>query len=143
MDEAKRVINGTFGQVWLESELVREATGLKADVALEFMDVPMCGDLARHQKVSGITGNGSITMNKTNSRMALKLSDMIKAGMTPSFTIISKLADPDSYGAERVVLKNCQFSMLTLADWTVKQPGSITQNFTFTDWEYIDLIAPD
>lgn len=142
MYDAKRAINGTYGEVWLEGELVREATGLKADMALEFTDVPMCGDLAKHQKVNGMSGNGSITMTKVNSRMAIKLSDMLKKGKTPTFTIISKLADPDAYGAERVVLKNCQFSTLTLADWTSGQVGSITQNFTFTDWDYLDIIEP-
>lgn len=142
MYDSKRAINGTYGEVWLEGELVREATGLKADMALEFIDVPMCGDLAKHQKVSGMSGNGSITMTKVNSRMAIKLSDMLKKGKTPTFTIISKLADPDAYGAERVVLKNCQFSTLTLADWTSGQVGSITQNFTFTDWDYLDIIEP-
>lgn len=142
MYDSKRAINGTYGEVWLEGELVREATGLKADIALEFIDVPMCGDLAKHQKVSGMSGNGSITMTKVNSRMAIKLSDMLKKGKTPTFTIISKLADPDAYGAERVVLKNCQFSTLTLADWASGQVGSITQNFTFTDWDYLDIIEP-
>ena len=142
MYDSKRAINGTYGEVCLEGELVREATGLKADMALEFIDVPMCGDLAKHQKVSGMSGNGSITMTKVNSRMAIKLSDMLKKGKTPTFTIISKLADPDAYGAERVVLKNCQFSTLTLADWTSGQVGSITQNFTFTDWDYLDIIEP-
>ena len=142
MYDAKRAINGTYGEVWLEGELVREATGLKADMSLEFIDVPMCGDLAKHQKVSGMSGNGSITMTKVNSRMAIKLSDMLKKGKTPTFTIISKLADPDAYGAERVVFKNCQFSTLTLADWTSGQVGSITQNFTFTDWDYLDIIEP-
>lgn len=140
--DERRAINGTFGQVWLEGELVREATGLKAEVQLEFMDVPMCGSLGKHQKVSGLNGNGSITMTKVNSRMAIKISDTIKKGKTPVFTIISKLDDPDAYGAERVVLKNCQFSSLTLADWADKQIGSITQPFTFTDWDYLDLIEP-
>jgi hypothetical protein len=142
MYDERRAINGTYGEVWLEGELVREATGLKADISLEFIDVPMCGDLAKHQKVSGMNGNGSITMTKVNSRMAIKLSDMLKAGKTPVFTVISKLADPDAYGAERVVLKNCQFSTLTLADWASGQVGSITQNFTFTDWDYLDIIEP-
>lgn len=141
--DERNAINGTFGQVWLDGDFVREATGLKAEVQLQFTDVPMCGSLAKHQKVSGMDCNGSITMTKINSRMAVKISDMIKAGKTPKFTIISKLDDPDAKGAERVVLKNCQFSSLTLADWTQTQLGSITQPFTFTDWEYIDLIQPE
>lgn len=138
--DERKAINGSFGKVWLEGELVREATACKLSVKLNFMDVPMCGDLAKHQKVSGLDGTGSITMTKINSRMALKLSDMIREGKTPVFTIISLLDDPDAYGAERVVAKNCQFSELSLADWTSKKVGEITQPFTFTDWEFLDLI---
>ncbi|WP_082238817.1 phage tail tube protein [Niameybacter massiliensis] len=140
--DERKAINGTFGTVTLEGDVVREATALKAEVGLKYLDVPMCGSLAEHKKVSGLSCNGSITMTKTNSRMAIKLSDMIKKGKTPVFTIISELDDPDAYGAERIVLKNCQFSTLTLADWTANQIGSITQNFTFTDWEYLDMIEP-
>ena len=141
--DAKRAINGTFGEMWLEGELVREVTALKMEVSLEFIDVEMCGNLSKHQKVSGLNGTGSATMTKVNSRMAIKLSAMIKAGKTPSFTIISKLADPDSFGAERVVAKNCQFSTLTLADWAANKIGSISQSFTFTDWEFLDMITPE
>ena len=138
--DERYAINGTYGEVFMEGELVREATGLKAEVQLEYLDVPMCGDWAKHQKVSGLNGNGSITMTKINSRMAILLSEKIKAGKTPVFTIVSKLKDPDSYGAERVVLKNCQFSSLMLADWSDNQIGQVTQPFTFTDWEYLDMI---
>ena len=138
--DANRVISGSWGQVWLDGEFVREATGLKAEVQLDFTDVPICGSLAKHQKGAGMTCTGSLTMNKINSRMARLLSDKIKAGKTPVFTIISKLDDPDSYGAERVVLKGVKFSRLTLADWSANNNGTITQEFTFTDWDFLDLI---
>lgn len=138
--DAKRAINGTFGYVYLEGELVREATALKSTVELQHLPVPMCGALAEHQKVSGLKGNGSVTMTKVNSRMAKLLSDYIKGGKTPTFTIISKLEDPDAFGAERIVLKGVQFSSLTLADWGTNKIGEITQPFTFTDWELLDLI---
>ena len=141
--DEKRAISGSFGEVYLEGELVREATALKAEVQLEFQDVAMCGSLAKHQKVSGMNGNGTITMTKVNSRMARLLSDQIRAGKTPVFTIISKLDDPDAYGAERVVLKGVKFSSLMLADWSANNIGTITQNFTFTDWEFLDMIDTD
>jgi len=82
-------------------------------------------------------------MTKINSRMAILISDMIKAGKTPVFTIMSKLADPDSWGAERVVLKGVQFSTLTLADWEAQKLGVVSQPFTFTDWDLLDVIDAD
>lgn len=140
--EAKRAINGTFGYMYLDGELVRETTALKATVELNFLPVPMCGDLAEHKKVSGLKGKGNVTMTKVNSRMAILLSDYIKSGKTPTFTIISKLEDPDAFGAERVVLKGVQFESLSLVDWGTNKIGEINQPFTFTDWEFLDLIEP-
>lgn len=81
-------------------------------------------------------------MTKTNSRMALLIFEEIKAGRSPEFVIISKLDDPDAYGAERVVLKGVQFSNLALADWSAETIGTVSQTFTFTDAEYLDMIEP-
>lgn len=138
--EAKRAILGTYGSMYLEGELVRETTALKADAKMQFLDVKMCGVNTRRKKFSGLECNGSVTMTKTNSRMAKLLSDYIKEGKTPEFTIISKLKDPDAWGAERVVLKGVQFSNLEIANWSVEQLGETTYNFTFTDWDFMDLI---
>ncbi len=97
MDTAKRVISGTWGEVWLEGE--------------------------------------------KNSRMAIAIGEAIRDGRDIRFTIISKLADPDAYGAERVVLKNVSFDDLTLADWETGKTGTVTVPFTFTEYEYLDVIA--
>lgn len=142
MFEDKRAINGTHGMVYINGELIMEATALKATVSMDFQDVPMCGDLSKHRKYSGRTCNGEITITKINSRFAVLLSEAIKDGKTPSFTIASYLKDPDAYGAERVVLKNCQFDTLSLADWSAGNIVTESQSFSFTDWEYTDLINP-
>ena len=138
--DPRRAINGNYGEVMLDGELVREATALQAKAQINFKDVPMCGTSGKKQKSAGWSGTGSITMTKTKSRMALKIADEIKAGRTPEFTIIGKLADPDALGAERVVLKGVTFTELTLADWAAETIGTVTQPFTFYDYEFIDLI---
>ncbi len=136
-----RAINGKFGRVRINDELIAEATGLTAKIALNYADVPMCGSLIKHQKVSGIEGTGSLEMTKIFSRVAILLSDTIKAGKTPVFEIESTLDDPDSFGAERVRIYGCKFSDFNLADW--KESTNVISeivNFTFTDWDFIDLI---
>ena len=135
-----RTINGSFGNLWMDGEIVREVTGLKADVELQMSDVGICGTLNNGQKVTGSKGTGTLTMNKVNSRMAMLLSDKLKKGETPYFTITSKLHDKDSNGAEIVVIKKVIFSSLTLADWSANQLGKVTSPFTFSDWEFQNLI---
>ena len=141
--DPKRAINGNYGQVLLDGELVREATDLQAKVAIDFKAVPMCGSGGKKQKSAGWSGNGNIVMTKINSRMAIKIAQAIKEGRTPEFVIISVLDDPDAYGAERIVLKGVQFTELTLADWAAETIGTVSQPFTFSDYEFIDMIEPE
>ncbi len=68
--DERRAINGTCGYVYLEGELWREATALKAIIELDFLKVPMCKDLTEHQKISGMKGKCNLTMPKINSRAA-------------------------------------------------------------------------
>ena len=113
MDSAKRVISGTWGEVWLEGDKVSECYGLQAKVSF----------------------------NKVTSRMALAIGENIRNGKDVRFTIVSKLKDPDAYGAERVVLSNVSFDDLTLADWEAKSVGKVECPFTFTDYEFLDEIG--
>lgn len=138
--EAKRVINGTFGEVWLDSEKIAECYGLQAKLNFKKEDVQTCGDMGSDKKVTGYDGTGSLKMNKVNSRLASKILKDLMNGKDVRFTIISKLADPDAYGVERVALKNVSFDDLTLADWQAKTPGTIEAPFTFSKCEYLDII---
>lgn len=141
MDSAKRVISGTHGQVWLDGELVGECYGLQAKSSFNKEEVPQCGRMSVDSKVKSIKNTGSLRMHKVNTRMALALGDNIRNGRDVRFTIISKLADPDSYGAERVALKNVSFDDLTLADWEADNLGKVECPFTFTDFEFLDAIT--
>ncbi|MBC5733944.1 phage tail tube protein [Lawsonibacter hominis] len=141
MDSAKRVISGTWGEVWLDSDKVSECYGLQAKVGFNKEDIALCGQMASDKKVTGIDCTGSLRMHKVNSRMAQVIGQYIRNGRDIRFTVISKLNDPDAYGAERVVLKNVSFNDLTLADWEAKSPGKVESPFTFTDYEFLDMIG--
>lgn len=140
MDSAKRVMSGTWGEVWLDNDYVGECFGLQAKVSFNKEDVQMCGRMAVDKKVSSINCTGSMRMHKVSSRMSNAIGGAIRNGKDLRFTIISKLNDPDAYGAERVVLKNVSFDDLTLADWEVAANGKIEAPFTFTDYEFLDSV---
>lgn len=140
MDSAKRVMSGTWGEVWLDNDYVSECYGMQAKAAFNKQDVQMCGRMAVDKKVTNITCTGSLRLHKVSSRMAIKMGKEIKDGRDLRFTVISKLADPDAYGAERVVLSNVSFDDLTIADWEVATNGKIEAPFTFTDYNFIDTV---
>lgn len=143
MDSAKRVISGTWGEAWLDGAKAAETYGLQAKVAFNKETVAMCGQMAQDAKVTSVTPTGSIRFHKVNTRMARLIGEKIMNGEDIRFTIISKLKDPDAYGAERVALYNVSFDDLTLADWEAATVGKIECPFTFTRFEYLDQIAPD
>lgn len=142
MIEAKRICNGTFGEVWLDSDYVGECYKAQAKVEFEKEDIKQCGTWFGDQKITGCKGTGSLTLYKVNSRMGNKIGDMIKQKKDVRFTVISKLDDPDAYGAERISLSGVQFDDLTLFDWEAATPGEVETPFIFTDYEYLDRINP-
>ncbi|BCK00863.1 phage tail tube protein [Anaerocolumna chitinilytica] len=135
-----KLMSGTWGEVWLDSEYVAECFGAQAKATFTKEDVNICGKMAVDKKITAIAYTGSLKMHKVNSRMAMAIGEKIKNGTDVRFKVITKLADPDAYGAERIVLNNVSFDDLTLADWEVAKMGSIEAPFTFTDYEFLDSV---
>ena len=138
--KSENVINGTWGEVWINGEYVAEVTGLQAKVSLKTTDVNMTRTLAKHTKVIGYEGKGTLKMHKVSSMMIKIMNENMKKGKQTVCTIISKLADPDSLGCERVCLKDCVFEELTLANWEAKKNGEESIPFSFSDWDILDAI---
>ena len=76
--------------------------------------------------------------SKVSSYVTKKMSEKLKKGKSPSFTIISKIDDPDAIGAERVALYGCKFDKMILTDWERKKIGEESYSFTFEDWDLLD-----
>ncbi len=142
MESAKRVISGTWGELWVDDEKWADVYGLQAKVSFHKEEVALCRQMMTDKKVTSAEGTGSIRLHKVYSRGAVKQAESVLAGRDLRCTLVSKLADPDSYGAERVILKNVSFDDLTLADWEAKALGKVEMPFSFTGFEYVDLIAP-
>lgn len=139
LDGAKRVVNGTHGEAWVDGEKVAETTALQAKVSYDKQEVKLCGEMMTDTKLIGAKGTGSLTLQKVDSGLAMKLA-RAQLGIDQRFTIISKLKDPDSYGAERVALYGVSFDDLTLADWQAATVGTVSAPFTFTKFEFLDMI---
>lgn len=136
----ERVINGTFGEVWVNGNYMAEATALEAKVSIEKTEVNQNGTLAKGYKVTGIDCKGTLKLNKVSSYFINLLSANLQKAKTTSVTIITKLDDPDAFGAERIQLNGCTFDELTLASWESKKLGEESIPFTFSSWKVLDSI---
>ena len=142
MDSAKRVISGTGGELWVDGELIAECTACQAKYTKNKETVTMCGQMVNDKKTVSLDGTGSLTLNKVYSRFHDSI-DSILQGRDSRVSIISNLADPDSYGAERIALYNVSFDDETLADWAGGKLGTTTHPFTFTRHKFLDIIQPE
>lgn len=139
IDSAKRIANGTYSEVWIDGEKKAECTACQAKVTVNKQTVNLCGQFMDDTKVTSGSGTGSLTLYKVDSGFIQRQREL-QDGVDVRCTIISKLRDPDSYGAERVALYNVSFDDLTLADWQAATMGTVTAPFTFSRYELLDTI---
>ena len=138
--DERKIMNGTHGTVFLDGEEIAEVKAFQAKLEFQKEEIKVAGQMAVDTKLMSYSGKGSLQLHKVNSRMVKALLEEIKAGKDPRFTLIGKLADPNSEGAERIAIKNVSFDDLTLFDFEVGAVGATECPFTFTDLETIDLI---
>lgn len=137
---AQKVMSGTAGEVWVDDDYYGEVTAFKASLKIDYSEVSRVRNLAKGKKITGISGEGEITANHIRSFWIEKLLDQMLQGIIPSVTIVGKLADPDAFGAERVVLKNCTFEELTLMDWKNGENTEENISFAFSDVDFTDTV---
>ena len=139
-----RVINGSYGELWIDGEKMAEVYGLDAHMEVLKAEVPICGiSSGVGKKFTGWNGTGSLRFNKVSSTFSKKQAEAIKEGTPLVSTIISKLADPSvaKYGHERLELRQVQFDTISLAQW---EAGNLVQQevpFTFEDFNFLNIIS--
>lgn len=142
IDSAKRIINGTYTQVWVDGQLIAECSACQAKVSKSKSTVNLCGQFMEDTKAVSGAGSGSLTMYKVDSG-AIDQERDLQQGVDRRFTIITNVADPDALGAERIAYYNVSFDDVTLADHRAATLGTVTRPFTFSRYELLDLITAE
>lgn len=142
LDRAKRIISGTWSEVWLNGEQVGEAYGFQIKIGANREKVALCGDIWEDSKLMSLGGTGTMRIYKVNSRMSILVADELTKGNDPEFTIVEKQHDPDADGQERIAVKQVRFDDVTLADWEAGQIGKIECPFIYKGYDRLDAIQP-
>lgn len=130
--DASRVILGTYGQVFIDGNWQANFNHLEAKVEVQKKELNLSGDSWVRHKLGAKKGTGTVSGFKVTSFM-------LEKGFN-KFEIISKLADPESYGFERVRLVNVIPDRLQLANWTAGEEVKEEISFTFEGYELLDPI---
>lgn len=136
----QRVINGSFGEVWINGSQLSQCKKLSAKVEIKKEDVPIPGTLKTGKKMTGYEGKGSMTLFKISSLIQNEMVNNLKSGILPTMSVVSSIKDPAAFGAERVKLTGVTFDDITLIDWEVGKLGELELPFTFEDYYMLDII---
>ena len=136
--DVSRVRSGTWGEIWLDGELVAECYGFQAKLNKTKEDVARCRTLMAGKKMTGLSGTGTVRIYNATSRLIKAEGAALKAGKDLRHNIITNLDDPDNPSNQRIAVKGVSFDDLTLADWEAAKLGTIEAPFTFEDYDLLD-----
>lgn len=138
--DAKRIINGTYGEAWCNGVQYNETKALQAKISKNKETISQAGVLMNATKVVSTDGKGSVTFYKVDSSILSMELDALEKGIDLKHTLITKLNDPDSWGCERLALEGVSFDDITLADWELAKLGEVEFPFTFEKVRRLDVI---
>jgi hypothetical protein len=140
--DAARTIDGTFGSVYLEKDWLTNFNEMKAEVEIQKSELKLSGDRWTRHKVVGLKGTGNITGYKVTSQL-ISLNSPVADNTSGSVRteLVSKLADPEAYGYERIRLMNVMFDKILLANWKAGEVVNEEWPFTFEGYELLDPIV--
>lgn len=137
----RRVMSGTFGQVWVNGELWAELDGFQAKYSYNKEEIQMCGSMVTGTKITSVKGTGSISVKKVYTRNHTR-ADSVVNGVDERAVIVAKLDDPDAFGAERVALYDVSFDDETIMDFSAGNTAKTSFPFTFGRREWLDTVDP-
>lgn len=114
------VINGTFGKVWVNNELVANTKSFEAKISIDYEDINVSNNLATQSKMTGYSITGTMTLHKVDSQFIKLYANGLKTGDLPSAKVIAALDDPASKGTERVELTDVYFDEIQLSKFENK-----------------------
>lgn len=136
----RNVINGSYGECWVGSDYVATVQSLKAEITLEFDDIKKPRKTGKYKKLLEHEGEGELVFKHVSSRLTSMVLENLQNGRQTEVSIISKLADPDAKGDERILIKDAVIGNIPLADWEAAASGEKTVSFTFTEAKFLDEI---
>lgn len=131
--DASRTILGNYGQAFIDGIWQTNVNHMEASVEIQKKELNLSGDLWVRHKKGPMKGTGTMSGFKVTS-------EMLQRGFT-KFEIVSKLADPEAYGYERIRVMNVMPDRLQLANWTAGEEVTEEVPYTFEGYELLDPIV--
>lgn len=137
IDES-RIINGSYGEIHLDGKWLTSFTSCEVKEEYEWSELKLSGDRRIKHKLAGVKGSGTLKGYKVTS----DLQAALLGNPTGQFQIISKLADPESYGTERIRINKVKFTTSPLITWKTGEMVEEEWQFVYDgEPEFVDAIV--
>lgn len=126
--DGRRVLAGTHGKLWIDNVLVASMTEVSVTIDIDREDIQW--GLGKYAKMVGMTGSGSITLDKVYSTIA-NYHKQLSKGYDVLVKLTFQIQDPDSVGGqiERVTIPNCWFNNLPLTE--ISKGAKMAESYDF------------
>ncbi|MNC00063.1 hypothetical protein D3C75_473790 [compost metagenome] len=108
-NKGNQVATGTNTMVWINGQPV-SVKSFEYKISVETEDVKFPNDLNTYKRTVGMTCEGTITVNKTESVAAKLVAGTAKTGLNPDITITSKIINDSTGKAERAAFRDVVIS---------------------------------
>lgn len=135
-----RILTGSSGNVWLNGQRLAEVKSIEAKITGNFEEVGFVGDYATYNAYTGWTGEGSITLQKIDSKVLALVGDAYKTGVMPEVKIITQLEDRNTGKSERAAIAGVVITEFMLAKFENKTLIDEELPFKFSDYEILETI---
>jgi len=134
-----KVLSGNNGVAWLEGKQIFSLEKIEAKITGEFSEVNQCGDMGTGYAYNGWKGEGTLSVNKTESLGISKMAASFKTGIIPILKIITKLENKSTGKSERAAVY-IFFKEFNLISFEAKANSKEELPFTVVDYEVIETL---
>lgn len=89
-------INGKHGMIWWDGDPILEIEAFESKIVPQREEVSWAMKMGKGSKITGLVGEGSMTLKKVYSRGYKRYVEAWKKGLDPISTISSTIQDPQS-----------------------------------------------
>ncbi len=113
MQDASRIINGSYGAIYVNGTQMASFTACEIKDEYDQKEVLLVGDNRTKHKLVGRKGTGNISGYKIDNA----LQTVVNALPTLNFILVATLDDPEGHGKETITVPNVKFTSNPLANW--------------------------
>lgn len=136
-----RILKGSSGNVWYNGIKLATVLKIEAKVKGNFEDDSYCGDNSDYSIYNGWSGEGTITIRKTDSAIWKDVAEGYKTGIMPDIKIITALTDIVTKQSERVSIEKITITEFDLVSFESKKMIEASFPFKFSNYDVLETIA--